>query len=78
MRHSLRHRPDHVVVGDARGPAADLLQALNTDREKLTTIEANNATPALSRLASCATQARNLPCAVMYRGVMDALSPSCK
>ena len=31
VRHSLRHRPDHIVVGEVRGAeAADLLQALNT------------------------------------------------
>ena len=31
VRHALRHRPDHIVVGELRGAeAADLLQALNT------------------------------------------------
>ena len=30
-RHALRHRPDHIVVGEVRvGEAADVLQALNT------------------------------------------------
>ena len=33
VRHALRHRPDHIVVGEVRGgEAADLLQALNTGR----------------------------------------------
>ena len=31
VRHALRHRPDHIVLGEVRGTeAADLLQALNT------------------------------------------------
>ena len=31
VRHALRHRPDHIVVGEVHGTeAADLLQALNT------------------------------------------------
>ncbi len=59
VRHALRHRPDHIVVGEVRGgEAADLLQALNTGHGgSLTTVHANNARSALSRLASCAMQA---------------------
>ena len=58
VRHALRHRPDHIVVGAVRGgEAADLLQALNTGHGgSLTTIHANNAESALSRLATCAMQ----------------------
>ena len=59
VRHALRHRPDHIVVGEVRGgEAADLLQALNTGHGgSLTTVHANNARSALSHLASCAMQA---------------------
>ena len=59
VRHALRHRPDHIVVGEVRGAAAaDLLQALNTGHGgSLATVHANNATAALSRLATCAMQA---------------------
>ena len=76
VRHSLRHRPDHIIVGEVRGAeAADLLQALNTGHGgSLATIHANNATAALSRLATCAMQASDaLPWAVVCRGVVDGI-----
>ena len=76
VRHALRHRPDHIVVGEVRGgEAADLLQALNTGHGgSLATIHANNATSALSRLASCAMQATDaLPWSVVCRGVVDGI-----
>ena len=76
VRHALRHRPDHIVVGEVRGgEAADLLQALNTGHGgSLTTVHANNARSALSRLAGCAMQAEGaLPWEVTCRGVVDAV-----
>ena len=62
VRHALRHRPDHIVVGEVRGgEAADLLQALNTGYGgSLTTVHANNAESALSRIASCAMQGQRV------------------
>ena len=76
VRHALRHRPDHIVVGEVRGEAADLLQALNTGHEgSLTTVHANNAESALSRLASCAMQGGgDLPWDVTCRGVVDGFA----
>ena len=76
VKHSLRHRPDHIVVGEVRGAeAADLLQALNTGHGgSLTTVHANNARSALSRLASCAMQAGGLPWEVVCRSVVDGIS----
>ena len=77
VRHALRHRPDHIVVGEVRGgEAADLLQALNTGHGgSLTTVHANNAESALSRLASCAMQGGgDLPWDVTCRGVVDGIS----
>ena len=76
VRHPLRHRPDHIVVGEVRGAeAADLLQALNTGHGgSLTTVHANNAAAALSRLAACAMQASDaLPWTVVCRGVVDGI-----
>ena len=76
VRHALRHRPDHIVVGEVRGAeAADLLQALNTGHGgSLATVHANNAIAALSRLATCAMQASDaLPWAVVCRGVVDGI-----
>ena len=76
VRHALRHRPDHIVVGEVRGAeAADLLQALNTGHGgSLATVHANHATAALSRLASCAMQASDaLPWSVVCRGVVDGI-----
>jgi pilus assembly protein CpaF len=55
VRATLRHRPDRILVGEVRGPEAfDLLQALNTGHlGSLSTIHANSADQALTRLAHC-------------------------
>ena len=55
LRAALRHRPDRILVGEVRGPEAfDLLQALNTGHlGSLSTIHANSAEQALTRLAHC-------------------------
>ena len=58
VRHSLRNRPDRVILGEVRGgEARDLLQALNTGHGgSMSTIHANDAEGALVRLASCALE----------------------
>ena len=58
------------------GEAADLLQALNTGHGgSLTTVHANNAESALSRIASCAMQGGGeLPWEVTCRGVVDGIA----
>ena len=63
VRHALRQRPDHIVIGELRGAeAVDALQALNTGHGgSLTTIHANSAQDALQRVASCALQADDAP-----------------
>lgn len=60
LRDTLRHRPDRILVGEVRGPEAyDLLQAMNTGHEgTISTIHANRAEQAVSRLANCVQQAQ--------------------
>jgi len=52
VRNALRMRPDRIVVGEARGAEAlDMLQAMNTGHDgSLTTVHANSARDALSRI----------------------------
>ena len=58
VRHALRHRPDRLIVGEVRGEeAGDLIQALNTGHGgSISTVHANSARAALTRLATCALQ----------------------
>ncbi|WP_228265812.1 CpaF family protein [Microlunatus elymi] len=57
VRNSLRMRPDRVIVGEVRGgEALDMLQAMNTGHDgSLTTVHANSALDALSRIETLAT-----------------------
>jgi pilus assembly protein CpaF len=52
VRNSLRMRPNRIIVGEVRGAEVwDMLQAMNTGHEgSMTTIHANNAHDALTRL----------------------------
>jgi len=52
VHHSLRMRPDRIVVGECRGgEALDMLQAMNTGHDgSLTTIHANSPRDCVSRL----------------------------
>ncbi len=52
VRNALRMRPDRIIIGEVRGgEALDMLQAMNTGHEgSLTTIHANDALDALTRL----------------------------
>ena len=55
----LRMRPDRIIVGEVRGPeAVDMLQAMNTGHDgSLTTLHANGARDALSRLQTMVSMA---------------------
>jgi pilus assembly protein CpaF len=73
VRATLRHRPDRIIVGEVRGGEAfDLLQALNTGHlGSLTTIHANSAEQALTRLAHCVLTANTgLP----HRSIREAIA----
>ncbi len=73
LRAALRHRPDRILVGEVRGPEAfDLLQALNTGHlGSLSTIHANSAEQAFTRLAHCVLTANvGLP----HRSIREAIA----
>jgi pilus assembly protein CpaF len=70
---SLRHRPDRIILGEVRaGEAWDLLQALNTGHlGSFSTIHANSAVQALSRLANLVLMSSvDMP----LRGTKDAIA----
>ena len=59
VKATLRHRPDRLIVGEVRGGEAfDLLDALNTGHAgSISTVHANSALQALSRLATLTLRA---------------------
>lgn len=64
IRNALRMRPDRIIVGECRGEEVfDMLQAMNTGHDgSLTTIHANSAEDAISRLEMLVGLAQgNLP-----------------
>jgi pilus assembly protein CpaF len=76
VRAALRHRPDRILVGEVRGGEAfDLLQALNTGhRGSVSTIHANSADQALTRLAHCVLMANvGLPHASIREAIALAI-----
>jgi pilus assembly protein CpaF len=76
LKASLRHRPERIILGEIRGEEAfDLLQALNTGHSgSLSTIHANSAAQALSRLASCVLQSGiELPYKAIKANIADSI-----
>ena len=57
VRNALRMRPDRIIIGEVRGAEAfDMLQAMNTGHDgSMTTIHANTARDALSRIEQMVT-----------------------
>jgi len=76
VKNALRMRPDRIIVGEVRGAEAlDMMQAMNTGHEgSLTTIHANSARDALSRLETMILFAgTNLPNKAMREQISSAL-----
>jgi len=77
LRNALRMRPDRIVIGEVRGAEAlDMLQAMNTGHEgSLTTIHANSARDAISRLENMLSVAGvNLPLRANRQQIASAIS----
>ena len=77
VRNALRMRPDRIIIGEVRGAeAVDMLQAMNTGHEgSLTTIHANSARDALSRLENMIGMANlNLPNRAARQQIASAIS----
>lgn len=74
VRNALRMRPDRLVIGEVRGAeAAELLAAMNTGHHgSATTVHANGAADAVTRLAGMALQA-GLPAAAVSAQVATAV-----
>jgi pilus assembly protein CpaF len=73
---TLRMRPDRVIVGETRGPeAADMLQAMNVGTDGfLTTLHANSAREAVSRLETLVLQAGiDMPLKAIRQNIVSAL-----
>jgi pilus assembly protein CpaF len=76
VKNALRMRPDRIIVGEVRGAEAlDMLQAMNTGHEgSLTTIHANSARDALSRMETMILfSGTNLPNKAMREQISSAL-----
>jgi len=76
VRNALRMRPDRIILGETRGAEAfDVLQAMNTGHDgSMSTIHANNARDALTRLESMVLMATSsLPLPSIRRQIAGAL-----
>lgn len=76
VRNSLRMRPDRIIVGECRGgEALDMLQAMNTGHDgSMTTLHANSARDALSRLETmCLMSGVDLPIKVVREQIASAI-----
>lgn len=76
LAHSLRMRPDRVIVGECRrAEALDMLQAMNTGHEgSMTTVHSNSPRDALARLETlCLMSGVELPLIAIRKQMVSAL-----
>lgn len=76
VRNALRMRPDRIVVGEVRGAeTVDMLQAMNTGHDgSLTTVHANSARDALTRIETMVAMAGfDLPSKALRHYISSAL-----
>ncbi|WP_231887653.1 CpaF family protein [Ralstonia mannitolilytica] len=77
VRNALRMRPDRIILGEVRGgEALDMLNAMNTGHEgSLTTIHANTARDALTRMENMVNMAGlNLPPKTIRQQIASAIT----
>ncbi|MDZ7710306.1 MAG: CpaF family protein [Roseovarius sp.] len=77
IKNALRMRPDRIIVGETRGEEViDMLQAMNTGHDgSMTTIHANNARDAFSRLENMIAMAGiEMPLKAMRHQVASAVN----
>ena len=77
LRNALRMRPDRIIVGETRGEEViDMLQAMNTGHDgSMTTIHANSARDAVSRLENMIAMAGiEMPIKAMRAQVASAVN----
>ena len=75
IRTSLRMRPDRIVVGEVRGEEAiDMLQAFNVGQDgSLSTIHANSAGDAISRLETMIMLSTRIPIEALRRQISSGV-----
>ena len=77
LRNALRMRPDRIIVGETRGEEViDMLQAMNTGHDgSMTTIHANSARDAVSRLENMVAMAGiEMPLKAMRSQISSAVN----
>ena len=74
IKAALRMRPSRIIVGEVRSvEAVDMLQALNTGHPGASTIHANSARDALSRLETMVLMGMPIPLAAVQRQIASGL-----